>query len=190
MKRTASKPINFALRFIVAMLLVSGLIRLGSVGAAVARSTESTTISDDAVKMCEPDEDLAGLYEIIAERTKQLDEKEQMLAERSNDIAAAEALIKKNLDRLQEAEKRLEQTIDAVDGASEDDISRLTSVYESMKPKTAADLFSQMTPDFAAGFLGRMSPKAAGEIMSGLTPEDAYAISVVLAGRNADVPTQ
>lgn len=45
-----------------------------------------------------------------------------------------------------------------------------------------------MDPGFAAGFLGRMRPEAAAGIMTGLSPETAYTISVVLAGRNADVP--
>lgn len=190
MKKSQNKPIGYALRLIVAMLLISGLIRLGTVGAAVARSAETVEVSDVPAQMCKPDEELAGLYDIIAQRTKQLDEQERALRGRQNDLHAAEVLIQNNLARLEVAEQSLAATIENVDGASEDDLDRLTSVYESMKPKTAAELFMQMTPDFAAGFLGRMSPKAAGEIMSGLKPKEAYAISVVLAGRNANVPKE
>ena len=74
--------------------------------------------------------------------------------------------------------------------AAEGDLSRLTSVYEAMKPKDAAALFEAMEPEFAAGFLGRMRPDAAAGIMTGLSPETAYMISVVLAGRNARAPTE
>jgi hypothetical protein len=45
-----------------------------------------------------------------------------------------------------------------------------------------------MDPEFAAGFLGRMRPDAAGAVMAGLSAEKAYAVSVILAGRNAGVP--
>lgn len=191
MNSVKKKPASFALRLIVLMLVASGCIRLGSVGTAIARdSVASEPVSEMATLNCGPDEDLDGLFELIRERTKQLDDQELALLNRQKELEAAEVLIKQNLVRLEETEARLAKTIDLVDGASEDDIGRLTAVYESMKPKTAAELFSQMTPDFAAGFLGRMSPKAAGDIMSGLSPEGAYAISVVLAGRNANVPTQ
>ena len=191
MKRPKNKPLGYALRLIVILLLGSGLIRLGTVGAAIARDTGSLTEQmDDPLHNCVPDPELDGLFEVIKSRTEQLDVQELALLTREKDLEAAEILIQSNLERLVAAEDRLAKTIDMVDGASEDDLGRLTTVYESMKPKTAADLFSQMTPDFAAGFLGRMSPKAAGEIMSGLTPEDAYAISVVLAGRNANVPKE
>jgi flagellar motility protein MotE (MotC chaperone) len=47
-----------------------------------------------------------------------------------------------------------------------------------------------MDPVFAAGFLGRMRSDAAAAILAGLPPELAYSISVVLAGRNASVPTE
>ena len=46
-------------------------------------------------------------------------------------------------------------------------------------------MFEQMAPEFAAGFLGRMKPAAAANVMAGLSPMSAYAISVLLAGRNA-----
>ncbi|MEP4475030.1 MAG: hypothetical protein ABJ024_08265, partial [Lentilitoribacter sp.] len=72
--------------------------------------------------------------------------------------------------------------------AAEDDLVRLTAVYENMKPKDASALFEQMEPGFAAGFLGRMRADAAAGILSGLSPQVAYSISVILAGRNADIP--
>jgi flagellar motility protein MotE (MotC chaperone) len=189
MKKAKNKPLGYALRLIVAMLLASGMIRLGTVGAAIARDTGPQIEAEPAATLnCVPEPDLDELFAVIKTRTEQLDDKEFALLTKEKDLEAAETLIRRNLERLEAAEERLAKTIDMVDGASEDDLGRLTAVYESMKPKTASQLFSQMTPDFAAGFLGRMGPQAAGEIMSGLSPEEAYAISVVLAGRNANVP--
>ncbi len=128
------------------------------------------------------------LLENIAERTKVLDQREAALRDKATALALSEKVIEKNLVRLGRAEASLKATISQVDGASEDDLDKLTKMYASMKPKIAAQLFEQMTPEFAAGFLGRMAADAAGGILSGLSAEKAYAISVVLAGRNATAP--
>ena len=88
------------------------------------------------------------------------------------------------------AEAKLASTLALADNAAENDLARMTSVYENMKPKEAAALFEEMSPDFAAGFLGRMRPDAAAAIMAGLSAPTAYTVSVVLAGRNASAPTE
>ena len=103
-------------------------------------------------------------------------------------LALAEEQIEARLAALVAAEEDLAATISVADSAAEEDIARLTAVYENMKPKDAAALFEEMAPEFAAGFLGRMRPDAAGAVMAGLDPKTAYTISVLLAGRNADVP--
>jgi flagellar motility protein MotE (MotC chaperone) len=72
------------------------------------------------------------------------------------------------------------------DSAADDDVARLVTVYEGMKPKDAAQLFEAMDPPFAAGFLARMAPEAAAAIFSNLPPGPAYALSVEMAGRNAN----
>ena len=88
------------------------------------------------------------------------------------------------------AEEALAATIAMADEAAATDLDQLTNVYENMKPKEAAALFEEMPPEFAAGFLGMMRPDAAALIMTQLEPEVAYSFSVVLAGRNANVPTE
>jgi flagellar motility protein MotE (MotC chaperone) len=191
--KNVPKSLRFgALPSIVALLLLSGALRLGGVGLAVANETEDGgALTPEAMVQPKPlDPDTATLLAAIAERTTALDQKERELAKRAEDLNAAQVLIDQNLARMIEAEEKLAQTIARVDGASEGDIDRLTAVYESMKPKVAAALFEQMTPEFAAGFLGRMNPDAAAGILSGLSSETGYAISVVLAGRNAKAPTE
>ena len=92
------------------------------------------------------------------------------------------------LDELKAAEDDLKQVLAIADGAAEKDLVRLTAVYEAMKPADAAALFATMSPDFAAGFLARMQPGAAAAILSGMPPDKAYAISALIAGRNARAP--
>ena len=185
------KVTSGALLSIVSVLVLSGLLRFGGVGIAVASEADAVAAPQMADSHdCPMTENTKELLDAIQARTKQLDDKELKLAEQSYALDAAKVLIDQNLERLAQADERLQATMSQVDGASVEDIDRLTSVYESMKPKVASALFEQMSPEFAAGFLGRMNPTAAAGIMSGLSSEAGYAISVVLAGRNANVPTQ
>lgn len=193
MKKDTKRRLPFgALPCIVALLLISGGMRIGGIGLAIASepSAEITTEMENTAHQCEVDPDTNKLLEAITERMAFLDERELELATRSEKLTAAKILIDNNMARLIEAEEKLSNTIARVDGASEGDLDRLTSVYESMKPKVAAALFEQMDSDFAAGFLGRMNPQAAASIMSNLSTEVGYAISVVLAGRNALAPKE
>lgn len=132
--------------------------------------------------------EISGLITALAERESQVVKREKQLEMRLRALAVADEEIEKRLESLAETESALRATLSLADEASEKDILRLTSVYESMKPKDAAALFEQMAPNFAAGFLGRMRPDAAADVMAGLSPEVAYSISVILAGRNASVP--
>ena len=141
-------------------------------------------------------EGIEALIEALAEREVDLDAREAALAERVDEeerraadrvaeLAAARAELEAMMGEVEAAEARLDAAIARASGAAEDDIARLTSVYESMKPKDAAALFETMEPAFSAGFLGRMRPEAAAEVMSGMTPDRAYAVSAIIAGRNA-----
>jgi len=189
-----SRLINFGpLPVIVLALILSGSLRLGGIGLANATEPEETPPEPQSAAL-DPaqtqDPDVAALLALVQARSKQLDAKEAELAARASDLAAAQELIETNMRKLEQAEAKLASTISKVDGASEADLERLTAVYQAMKPKVAAPLFEQMTPEFAAGFLGRMAPQAAAGIMSGLSTDAGYAISVVLAGRNAKAPSQ
>ncbi len=132
--------------------------------------------------------EMGSLLDALRAREADVTAREARIELRQKALEAADAEITRRLAALEQAEAALRSTLSLADGAAEDDLSRLTAVYESMKPKDAAALFETMEPGFAAGFLGRMRPDTAAAIMTGLSPEIAYSISVILAGRNANVP--
>ena len=68
---------------------------------------------------------------------------------------------------------------------ADEDISHLVLIYETMKPKKAAEIFNKMDPNFAAGFLRRMNGTRAGLIMSEIEPKTSYRISLIIANQNA-----
>ncbi len=186
-----------ALLAIFLLFVGSGVARLGGgAGLAIAREVgdlAAATRSGDRMgqEACpKPPPDIAKLLHALQAREKKLASRQhdQDLRERNLDLARQE--IESRLSALKRAEAKLKATLAQADGAAEDDVSRLTALYENMEPKQAASLFREMAPDFAAGFLGRMRPEAAAEVMAGLPPKTAYSISVILAGRNMNVPTR
>lgn len=176
---------------IVLMLTTSALLRLGGpVGHAVAAGVLARGEGEPTqISVPEVDPNLAVVLEKLQEREARLSAREAALELRLQALAVAEEQISRNLEALTRAEEELAATMALADTAAEEDLTRLTAVYENMKPKEAAPLFEAMDPQFAAGFLGRMRPDAAASILAGLDPEAAYAVSVILAGRNASVPT-
>jgi len=134
--------------------------------------------------------EIPELLEAIRTRSAALDAREARLEDRRQALRLAEEAVERKMAELVAAEEELARTLAIADEAAEKDLARLTAVYENMKPAVASQVFASMAPDFAAGFLGRMRPEAAAEILSGLEPGVAYAISVILAGRNAAAPTE
>lgn len=197
-KKSKIRPGRGTLWIIAGLLLTSAAIRAVT-GASTAIARESEEIPHQAPMMaevpmkpelCVGSEHISGLLETLAKRESMLDDKEKSLQDRMAALSLAEQEIRENLKALEEAEAELTATMALAEGASENDLSKLTTVYENMKPKAAAPLFEAMAPEFAAGFLARMRPDAAALILANLDAERAYTISVILAGRNANVPKE
>ncbi len=188
----SSRPTRGTLIAIAALLLGSVVVRIGSnAGQAFARdNAPETHVAEKPSQECEAAGDLGGVLEALQEREKRLETRELQIKSRMQALSVADQKIEQKLAALTQAEAQLKQTLAIADTAAEDDLSRLTTVYESMKPKDASALFEQMDPEFSAGFLGRMKPSSAASILAGLTAERAYSISVILAGRNANVPKE
>ncbi len=182
---------------VASMFAISALIRFAAgPGPALAQemaALRGETATPPTTAAAKPAPNAAEIEKILAElkrRSAFLDERERKLDELASSLEFAKVQVRKNLQALAEAEKSLSEKLSISEKAAETDLARLTAVYENMKPKQAAALFDQMAPEFAAGFIGRMRADAAAQIMAGLKPETAYTISVILAGRNANAPTE
>lgn len=188
-----------ALFVIAGCFLLSGALRIASFGPALAEEITAMTATpatmdvpaqDMAAAQCPPPLEPEALLSAIRTREAQLTSREDRLNDREQVLRVSALKIEDQLAELVAAEERLAATLALADAAAEQDIDRLTSVYENMKPKSAAAIFETMDVNFAAGFLMRMRPDAAAEVLSNLSSDAAYSISVVMAGRNVGVPTQ
>ncbi len=199
-RRRAARP-SRALLFLSLCFVGSAALRLGDVGVAVAQTArpdvalappeptalpaapppkEATLAERAAACDAEP----GPLLTAIRARVAELESREAAISERESLLTVTEARVRSEIGKLEEAEKALAATLALADGAAERDVAHLVGVYENMKPKEAAQVFGEMDPKFAAGFLSRMRADAAAGVLSAMAPPDAYAVSVIMAGRH------
>jgi len=168
-----------------------GLIVLCFFGSAAMRLTGSGwALAEGIGETAEADGAGDSLLAAIREREDQLSAEEQRLAERRQTLNVAEAKLAEQLAAFETAQKNLEKTLALADEAAERDIARMTTVYENMKPGDAAKIFERMDVAFAAGLLARMRPELAAQVLTGMPADTAYAVTLTIASRNADVPTE
>ncbi len=193
-KKARRKQSKGSLFLIATFLIASATVRVGiSANEALAREEplfDSPLANMAKPETCEPPEDLRELMAVFKEREQRIEQREAEIKNRLQALNVADGEVTRKLAALEDAEGRLRSLIALSETAAEDDLLRLTQVYETMKPKDVAALFEEMDPKFAAGFIGRMKPEAAAGVMAGMTPDAAYTISVILAGRNANTPTE
>lgn len=177
------------------ILVLSAFVRIGSQGMAIASETAHTEEQLADAMACEPSIDMASLE--VAPLLASIHERQAQLTQRESEIAARQLILDEVEERiatqmvtLRSAEEKLAGTLAIADSAAENDLARLTEIYEKMKPRNAAELFETMETTFSAGFLSRMRPESAAGILSEMPAELAYSVSVVMAGRNARAPTE
>lgn len=184
------RPGRGALVILALFLAASGALRVGGLaGEALANANEPTVDGHGPAAVDCPAPPPA-LLQALNERAAQVMVQEAAVKDRLAALALSEAALTARLEELSNAEASLKAVLAIADGAAEEDLARLTAVYEAMKPADAARLFETMAPEFAAGFLGRMQAAAAAAVMSGMPPDKAYAISTLIAGRNALAPVE
>jgi flagellar motility protein MotE (MotC chaperone) len=180
-----------SLRVLATILIVSAVSRIAGHGTlAVAQDA----IPDEIVQSVDNTvlgvpftaEAIDALLSAFRAREDRLLEREEELAAQDDLISASEIRITEKIEELTNVERKLASTLALADSAADNDLARLANVYENMKPKDTAALFTEMSPGFAAGFLGLMQPDSAAAVMTELEPEVAHTISVMLAGRNAN----
>lgn len=179
-----------ALATLAAGFFASALLRTGEVVAALPLAEGAglpAAASTSAAADVEAEgRRLVGLAAELAEQRAELDRREAALVEREQLLAAMEERVRARLAELEAARQALRETVELADGAARRDIRRLTAMYQQMKPKRAGQIFNAMEPRFAAGFLGEMEPSAAALILANMDPARAYAVTVLLAGRNVE----
>lgn len=149
-----------------------------------AESTEKTAEKPN------PDVCLSGpVLEAVTTDLERLSQRKIEIEEREVALTAIEAKLKKQLAAVETANAELGKKIDHLNSLANDDLRHLVGMYQTMKPKQAAEIFDSMDPTFAAGFLREMNSEKAGLIMSYMDARKSYTVSVIIAGRNSQYRT-
>jgi len=172
-----------------AMLFLS---RTAAVSAEVTPSdkkTEDIAETQEAEPQAaieETEQCLTGtvLETLTADMTR-LETRQKEIAEREVALAAIEKKLETQMTAIEKTNQSLQLKIDSLKTLASDDLLHLVGMYQTMKPKQAAEIFDSMDPAFAAGFLREMNSDKAGLIMANMDARKSYAISVIIAGRNA-----
>ncbi|MEM8872535.1 MAG: hypothetical protein AAGB10_00855 [Pseudomonadota bacterium] len=173
-----------AMALLIGCFVASAAVRMALIGPALAEQITSNPGGVSTYDGCSPGSE--ELLETLRVRGETLDQRERDLAERVALLELAETEIQEKRAALAEAEESLASTIALADGAAERDLAQLTTIYENVKPKRAAEIFETMEASFATGILSRMAPAAAAEVMALMTPEKAYSVSLLMAARNVN----
>lgn len=188
-----------ALVIVAAGFLISAVLRAGEVVAALPEGADDgfgnpiaqqQKPSNDA-KSAPVEKVVVGPPELIAEiksLREKLNAREDALSKREMKLRVLENRMKERLNEMREARERLAATVALVDDAAGKDVRRLAEMYQQMKPKQAGQIFNEMAASFAAGFIAEMRPDAAALILANMEAPKAYAVSLLIAGRNLKKP--
>ncbi len=184
-----------ALIALASCFVLSALLRAGDVIAALPESGDDgfgnplATPAQQQITSANPADagETGKPMTLIAELREQrdrLEKRESLLRSREQTLKTLETQLNQRLEEIRAARERLKDTAALVDDAAGKDVRRLAQMYQQMKPKQAGQIFNEMAPSFAAGFIAEMKPEAAALIMANMEAEKAYAVSLLIAGRN------
>ncbi len=124
------------------------------------------------------------LLRAIRARSISLDERERKILERERALEVIAKRVSAELPKLEQERLALAELIANAQRHSVEGTEQLVKIYQTMKPKQAAAIFDEMDPRIAVVFLRDMRGEAASFIIANMNVKKAYAITLLMAGRN------
>lgn len=119
----------------------------------------------------------------LRHRREQLDQRANALNAREAALAAAEKRLQVRLEELSALQKKLEALDQARKQREEANWQGLVKMYESMRPRDAANIFNDLDMDVLLPLLDRMKEAKAAPILAAMLPEKARTVTAKLAER-------
>lgn len=131
--------------------------------------------SDDSKKNvnaeAKPDE--ADYLFKLAERNKQLDQREEDLKKLESEIAKQKEELDSKLKKLEETRQKISTALEEKIKADDSKVETLVQMYSNMKAQQAAKVFETLDEELVIEILGRMKKKNAADILNLIKPEKA-----------------
>lgn len=141
---------------------------------------------DDDVPLTDPTlftQDEIDLLQNLAARRDRLDQRERELDERESLLAAAEAQIAERIRGMEALRRSIEELVLRKEAQDEQQISRLVTVYEKMKPKDAARIWDELEMPILLEVAFRMKENLTAAVMARMQSDRARDLTRELARR-------
>jgi len=164
------------------LVLVAMSVTGADPSAETAEKTETEkTEKSEAPAVAPTDTDLEATPEPrldaaqLAERALEIEAREAALRE-------LEAVLEARIEELQNLSREALAVLEPERKQREDEVKKLVSFYQGMKPKSAADLVEKLPLDLATLVMSRMKTREASKILNVMGKERAVEISKRIAG--------
>lgn len=127
--------------------------------------------------------EIAVLHELAARR-EALDRRARALEERGLLIETAAADLERQLARLGELRDQIAAMVEAHDAAEEAKLASLVKIYETMKPKAAAEIFDRLEMPVLIEVVERMREVKSADVLARMNPVKAKQVTSELARRS------
>ncbi len=121
-----------------------------------------------------------ALQQLMARR-EALNKREEMLDIRAALNGQAEARIDKQIEQLTELKTQLEELTKGLDETEERKLARLVKIYETMKPKAAAEIFNRLEIPILLHVVERMKEAKSAAVLGKMDPAIAKRVTTELA---------
>lgn len=113
----------------------------------------------------------------LAERKKQLDQREEELNKVAAQIEKQKVEITEKLAKLDEVRNKISTALEERIKTDDGKVETLVQMYTNMKPQQAAAVFEKLDEDLVIEILGRMKKKSAADILNLVKAEKAQVLA-------------
>lgn len=117
----------------------------------------------------------------LADRRKELDEREAGVETREQAAAAAESRLQDQIAELKKVESEVQALLTSMDAKRDERMTALIKTYEAMKPKDAAEIFDGMDDKILIDLAKGMKPANLAPVMQLMQPKRAETLTRLLA---------
>ena len=150
----------------------------GGAGAAASAGQPADAAPDAAGEFTA--EEIEVLQELSARR-RDLVERERQLALREGLLNAAEQRIESRINEMLDLRGRIEGLVRQYNDQEEVELLSVVKIYETMKPKEAAQILGELELDILLPILERMKERAMAPVLAAMDPAKAREITTELA---------
>ena len=145
------------------------------------RQLKPESIEETKIKASSSELDL---LESLAERRKQLNEREAALRLKENLLQAAERQIDERIGQLKTLEAKIQTKLKKQDALNDQQYRRLVKIYSTMKPKEAARIFNGLKMPILVDLMRSMKATAGSQILAKMNAEKARELTLMLVAKD------